>query len=375
MKSTNITKLPIFANKQYDSSAITEVSKNMSDKLGSFRKGEKGLYNIVKLGAVGVVGYFSWVYILPPLFQALGQVIAIGGTLAATAVLIALSPVFFRWLRYFTRLCHQSVIKHNPFGVFEDQRAKIVANKKKFHLSKGNVMKLKDDMFRYSEEAEQSANDLQKRITSLSKKVNEIKVKMTKIINAKGKEAQTDDEYINLHIEYNKYLSESQRRAFELEQQQGFVIKYGARADVMKKLVQKLTLVEGSMENKILDFDATIKILKKDYEFAKNSKEATSTAKDAMMFAEGWEFDFAMDVVTSTIAQDIAITSSNLNDIDSYTANFNIDSDELFNNLSTLAEDIKIGDNVTPSAKAYRAPNYQQTHEDRLNSGGFGNVF
>lgn len=374
MESTNINKLPIFANNHYDSSSIGEVSE-ISKKLGAFRKGEKGLYNIIKLGAVGAVGYFSWVYVLPPLFQAIGQMLAIASTLVISVILIFLAPVFLRWLRYFTRACHQAVIKHNPFAVFEEQRAKIVQNKKKFHISKGNVSKLKDDMFRYSAEAEDKAKDLQKRITTLDKKVNEIKVKMTKIINTKGKDAQTDDEYINCHIEYTKYLSESQRRIFELEQQQGFVVKYGARADVMKKLEQKLTLVEGSMENKILDFDATINILKRDYEFAKNAKEATTTAKNAMMFTEGWEFDFAMNVVTSTIAQDIALTSSNLKDIDSYTANFNIDSDELFNNLSTLAEEIKVGEHVIPDAKAYTAPNYQQTHNDRLNSGGFGNVF
>ena len=39
-----------------------------------------------------------------------------------------------------------------------------------------------------------------------------------------------------------------------------------------------------------------------------------------MLFTKGWEVDYALDVVTTTIAQDIARTTGNLNDIDLLTA-------------------------------------------------------
>ena len=151
--------------------------------------------------------------------------------------------------------------------------------------------------------------------------------------------------------------------------------KYGSRGNVMKKFGQKLVTVETAMEIKIQDFNATVEILKKDYEFAAKSREATETAKSAMMFTESWELEYALDVVTTTIAEDIAITTGNLNDISTLTANFDMDSDEMFANLDKLANDIKIGENVTPEAKQYSNPDYKLSHEDKLQSGGFGDIF
>ena len=139
----------------------------------------------------------------------------------------------------------------------------------------------------------------------------------------------------------------------------------------MKKLLQKLKLVEGTMEIKIADFDATIEILQKDYEFAKKAKEATNTAKSAMLFTKDWELEYALDVVTSSIAEDIAITSGNLNDIDSITSMYNMDSDELYANLEVLANDISVGKDVVPEASQYRAHDYKLSGEDKINAGGF----
>jgi hypothetical protein len=129
------------------------------------------------------------------------------------------------------------------------------------------------------------------------------------------------------------------------------------------------------MDIKIADFDATVEMLKKDYEFGQKSNAATTAAKNAMLFDKSWELDYALDVVTSTIASDIAITSGNLRDIDSLTANYAMDSDELYTNLDVLADKIKTGADVIPSAKQYNNPEYRLTESDKLSSGGFGDMF
>ena len=134
-------------------------------------------------------------------------------------------------------------------------------------------------------------------------------------------------------------------------------------------------MVETSMDIKLLDFDATIEILKKDYAFAKKAKEATDSAKSVLGMTNGWELEYAMDVVTTTIAEDIAHTAGNLNDIDKYTATYAIDSDELYTNLNSLADSIRVGSDPVMSAKEYSNPEYKLTHEDKLKSGGFGDVF
>jgi hypothetical protein len=134
-------------------------------------------------------------------------------------------------------------------------------------------------------------------------------------------------------------------------------------------------MVETAMEIKIQDFDATIEMLKKDYEFGQKSNAATSAAKSVLGFSKGWEFDYALDVVTSTIAADIAMTAGNLRDIETLTTNYNLDSDELFANLNQIADKIKVGQDIIPDAKQYSNPEYKLTRDDKLKSGGFGDLF
>jgi hypothetical protein len=190
-----------------------------------------------------------------------------------------------------------------------------------------------------------------------------------------GAAARGSDDYVNGNAELMKLLSEAQRVGHQMEQSKDFVTKYGTRANIMKKFGQKLVMVETSMDIKVLDFDATIQILKKDYAFAQKSKEATESAKSAMLFTKSWELDYALDVVTSTIAEDIAVTAGNLNDIDTLTSKYSLDSDELYTNLDTLANQIRIGTDAVPSAKAYNNPEYKLTGDDKLKSGGFGELF
>jgi hypothetical protein len=134
-------------------------------------------------------------------------------------------------------------------------------------------------------------------------------------------------------------------------------------------------MVETAMEIKISDFDATVEMLKKDYEFGQKSNAATTAAKNAMGFTKGWEFDYALDVVTSTIAADIAITAGNLKDIETLTTNYTLDSDELFANLNAVADKIKVGEDIIPSSKQYNNPEYVLSSTDRQKSGGFGELF
>ncbi|HMK07075.1 MAG TPA: hypothetical protein VK476_06060, partial [Flavobacterium sp.] len=138
---------------------------------------------------------------------------------------------------------------------------------------------------------------------------------------------------------------------------------------------RKLTLAGTAIDIKIADFDATVKMLQKEYEFAKNAKAATESAKSAMMFTKDWELEYALEVVTSTIAQDIARTSENLIDIDALTSKYSVDNDELYARLDSLADEIKTGENTIPDSNKYSSPNYKLSKDDKLNNGGFGDIF
>jgi hypothetical protein len=195
------------------------------------------------------------------------------------------------------------------------------------------------------------------------------------LVKANGVAAKDTDEYVAFQSELAKKLSDSQRISTQYEQSKSFINKYGVRANVLGKMDRKLTLAGTAIDIKIADFDATITMLRKEYEFAKNAKAATESAKSAMMFTKEWELEYALEVVTSTIAQDIARTSENLIDIDSLTSQYSVDNDELYSRLDSLADKIKTGENTIPDANKYTSPNYKMTKDDKQNSGGFGDIF
>jgi len=367
-KSKNkMMDLPILKHFNSDSLITNE------DPYASFRKGEKSIYNILKLVLLGAVGYLSWVYVLPPLFQALGQIIAVAGSIVLIVALVIMAPVILKVIRRLTRKLHEAAIKHDPFGELYEQKGKMVENKQKFVLSQGTIKKLGQDTKREASNSEQLAKDLQTKIVSAKKKVDKIKVRQEEI--KKTPNGKSSPEYVDNYAKLIKLSASVQRDMSQKEQQIGFVRKYGVRANTIQKLSNKLVLVGAQMDIKVLDFDATIDILKREYDFAQAARQATQTAKDALLSTEGWEVEYAMDVIATTVAQDIAMTASNISDINSYTTLYDMDDEELYLKLDEMADNIEAGKDIVPSAVDYNNPDYKMTNKDQLESGGFGNIF
>lgn len=369
-EKAKVMNLPIFQH--FNQSEIAVQGKSALDK---FRKGEFTIFQAMKIGVVGGAGYLTWIYVLPAVFLAIGQMLAV----AATGVMIVggvlLAPVIFKGLRKLTRAVHKSIIRYDPFGELEEQKQQMISNLEITKKAKARIKLLKDNMQNEARLSEQKAEDLKKEILLNHGRAERLKVEIEKMKTDGGKDAMASDEYVEKNTDFMRVVSEENRQGHMLEQSNNFVRKYGSRALVMQKVDQKLLIATTVADIKIKDFDATIEILKKDSEFAAKSREATDAAKSAIGFTKGWELDYALDVVTSTIAEDIAATSGNLNDISSLTANFDMDSDEMFAKLDLLANGIKSGDNVTPDASQYNNPEYKLTSEDKTQSGGFGNIF
>jgi hypothetical protein len=364
--NANLSELPIL--KHFNQNEI-------STKVDTFRKGEKNLFWFLKLAVFGAIAWATWTYVLPPVFQAIGQMLAVAATGVMIVGLVILAPVIVKGIRLFARGLHKSLIRYDPFAQLEVERQKMLQNQQSFRTAKGNINSLKQEMEVESRKSEEDANTGQTRIIALQGKAENIKMSMDGMVKKMGIEAKMEDEYVQYASELQKVLAEAQRVANKLTQSKDFVQKYGSRAAIMKKMGQKLTMVETVMDIKIQDFDATIDMLKKDYEFGQKSNAATTAAKSAMGFTKGWEMDYALEVVTSTIAADIAITSGNLRDIESLTSNYSLDSDELYANLNQIADKIKVGNDVVPNSKQYSNPEYKLTSDDQLKSGGFSDMF
>ncbi len=361
-------QLPIL--KHFDAADLTLTN---NDK--KFRPGEKGTTSVLTLVIFAALGYLTWVYVLPPVFRAIGQLLALAITTIGIVLLILLAPLIFKMLRSFARHLNKLFIKYNPFGELEVQKEKMMANRENFKSAKAKIKSLKSNMETEAVKSEKEAKDFQTHVLELQKKAEVIKIKLSDMERNMGDKAKETDEYVDLQAAQLKILSEAQRVAHQLEQSSNFVQKYGVRANIMGKLDRKLTLVQTAMDIKISDFETSISMLRKEYEFAESAKNATQQAKSAMLFTKSWELDYALDVVTNTIATDISITQENLMDLDTLTSKYSLDSDELYAKLDTLTDKIKTGQTTIPESNKFNNPNYKLSSDDKANSGGFSDLF
>lgn len=365
----NLMQLPI----------LQHFSQNeLVTSVDSYRKGEKPIFSVLRLAVIGGLlygGYMVLTKILPQIFAAIG-IFAYYATIAGLVIgSIIMIPVFFKWMRLLAKSASKALIKSDPFGELATQKQKMLQNKQVFRISKSKIDALKNDMQVEARNSETEATNLQKQVVASQTKCGKLKAELEEMVRTGGADARNSDAYVEGQAELIKMLADSQRMMNKLAQSKDFITKYGTRAAVMKKMGQKLVMVEASMEIKIADFDATVEMLKKDYDFAQKSRAATDAAKSAMLFDKSWELDYALDVVTATIASDIYITSGNLRDIDNLTSQYTIDSDELYTNLSLLADNIKVGKDVIPDSKKYNSIDYNLTSDDKLKSGLLGDMF
>lgn len=366
VNTNKVMELPIL--KHFDQSEITLNPKN-------WRKGEKGIATVVGLVLACTIAWGLYKFILPIVFTWVGQVL---GAIAVAVLVIAffiMLPVIIKGLKNLARSLQKLLIKYDPFGELEQQKQKMVANRMKFKQAKTKIKAIKSDMESESAKAEKESKDYQDKVLVLQSRAENTKSKMDEMDRTLGAAAKENDDYVELQTGLMKTLSEAQRVSQMLNQSTGLVRKYGSRAHVIGKLDRKLNMVDTAMEIKIADFDVSIDMLKKEYAFAQAAREATEQAKSAMLFTKGWELEYALDVVTNTVALDLAATSENLIDLDTLTSEYSLDSDELYTKLDKLADQIKTDSYALPESKKYTNPNYKLTDKDKLESKGFGDIF
>lgn len=365
-ESNKVLELPIL--KHFEKSQITFNPKN-------WRKGEKGIAWVVGLVLLGTIAWGLYQFILPIVFTWIGQVL---GAIAAAVLVIAffiMLPVIIKAMKKLARSMHKMLIRYDPFGELEEQKDKMIQNRVQFKEAKAKIKAIKSNMESESIKAEKEAKDYQDKVLLLQSRAEATKNKMRDIEQKKGEAAKDSDEYVELQTNIMKTLSEAQRVSHMLNQSTSLVRKYGSRAHVIGKLDRKLNMVDTAMEIKIADFEVSIDMLKKEHAFAQAARSATEQAKSAMLFTKGWELEYALDVVTDTIALDLASTRENLLDLDSLTSQYSLDSDELYTKLDKLADQIKTDNYDIPESKKYSNPNYQLSQEDKQESKGFGDIF
>ena len=358
MNLEQLSKYPILSH--YDSTQIVE-------KADGFKKGQLPIYNILKLALIAAVIYFSWIYILPTVFIALGKLAAVVITILSIVFLFLARKPIFGFLKLLSRKMSEALINQEPFEELDRQRKKLEDARKQVTTSKIKIAGLEAESFKRAKDFEKKTEQLKIKIKNLRDKGTDIKVKMENM-QKNNPDYAIDDMYISYKSEFLKVANEGKRAELELQQSMSFIQRYGVNGNTMKKLKQKLYLAEIASDNKLADLDLTITMLQHEYQFASESRKGTDAAKKAMLIDKNWELEYAMNVITNTIAQDVAATVANIKDIERLTTDFNFDSDELFKQLDTLADNIQADKIKTPDSNKYKNENLILSDSEKQNS-------
>ena len=368
-KTSTPTQLPIM--KYFDDSAAK--GKQAIDK---WRKGEKPIASLLGIVLIGVAGYGFVVYAVPIIFVAIGQVLAVIISIALIVFALMISPVVYKLFRRIVRSFHKALIRWAPFDELEEQLAQMWAAHKKFLAHKAKIKQLRNDFEQMARTAQNDADEAKDEVQRHVRKATELKKEMDDLIKEKGKGAKETDEYVAIQQKFINANSAGKRLSATMNKNIEWTTKYAARSNIFANLDRKLAIGATLLENKNRDFEESINIMKKDWEMANASRGATTILNQILgPGGENWQLDYALEFVNGKIAEDLAITAQNLEDLERNTVEFNFDSDDAYAELMKISEKIDAGQIETPDADKISNVNHKLTSDERSSAGPLGNVF
>lgn len=365
------TQLPIM--KYFDDAKLAEQGKAVIDK---WRSKEKPIGAVIGITAIGVGGWAIVKFVIPTVFTMLAPVVATILSVLAVGLTILSLPAIYKLFRTIVRSFHQVLIRWKPFDELDEQGEDMHRNLSLYLSNKATVKKLRFDFESMSKETQKTADNAKDEVTRQTKKAGELKIQLDKLIVDKGEEVKETDEYVELQQKFINATSAGTRINTTMDKNIEWTKKYASRSNVFANLDRKLAIGATLLENKIMDYEESVKIMKKDWELSNASRGATTILNKLLgQSNKDWKLEYALDFVSSKISEDLAVTAQNLEDLERNTTAFNFDSDEAYDKLVAISNKIDAGQVVIPDASRISNPNHKLTASEKTSAGPFGNIF
>jgi hypothetical protein len=373
IKTSTSTPIQLPIMKYFDDAKLMDQGKVMLDK---WRKGEKPIASILGLVLIGIAGWGLFKFVLPTVFIMLGQVVAVIASVLAVLFVLLSMPAIFKLFRRIVRSFHKAIIRWNPFDELDDQKAKMWQTHETFLRHKAKIKQLRNDFESMSHQTQKVADEAKNEVQRQRKKAGEIKAKMDAMIREKGDVAKETDEYVELQQSFINATSAGTRTNTTLEKNIEWTKKYAARSNIFANLDRKLAIGATLLENKIMDFEESIMIMKKDWEMAAASRGATDILNQILgPGGQNWKLEYALEFVTGKISEDLAMTAQNLEDLERNTTAFDFDSDEAYEKLISISDKLDSGQITIPDPNRISNPNHKLTKEEKKSAGPLGDIF
>ena len=378
---------------------IPRFLTNGNDSLGQLiprrSTGTKVVAGVLAISTVGALGYGFVAYALPAIMSLISPVIA--GILSFFSVLFAVSMIkpASKWFTAIADKLYKSAIRYNPevavenkinsfdemANIFKAALAKIKESQAQFKTLASDSEKQITTITDRMEKSHRKLIDLRKEKESLSAKVKTLKADIDsgKLRTQKERAPYYDalEDLTRVSKEIDRISSDANSDQTVLKMNKDLVEKYAAKAHIFADWISFLDRGADQIENKKRELKVWWDAIKKEISVANAGKDATNALQYILRDVNGKEYDFnvASEYIIDKINSDYSITVQNMSDLKRHVEGLDFNSDDTFNSLEKMLNDINSGEIAIPSAIEISSPAHKLTHEERQAAGVLGNLF
>lgn len=382
-----------------ETGTIPQFLSNGNNSLGQLypktSKGSKVVAGVLATSAVGVLGYGFVTYALPAIMALISPVIA--AILSGFSILFAVAMIKPTW-KWFTAISdklYKSAIRYNPevavenkiksfdemSSFFRSALAKIKQSQGEFKTLASNSEKEVSTIQARLETSKTKLVGLRKKKEELTVKVNSLKAEINNGTRRSTKERapyyEALEDLTQVSKDIDRLASDTSSDQTILKMNMDLINKYAAKAHIFADWISFLDRGADQIENKKRELETWWAAIKKEISVANAGKDATNALQYILRDVNGKEYDFnvATEYIIDKINSDYSITLQNMSDLKRHVDGLDFNSDDAFNSLEKMLEDINSGEIAIPSAIEISSPAHKLTPDERQAAGVLGNIF
>ena len=382
-----------------DTGIIPKFLTNGNGSLSEiYQKKSKGTGIVAGAAVISLVGVSGWAFVkfaLPLIMTMISPVIA--GILSFFAVMFAFTMVkpVWKWFRAISNKVYKAAIRYNPEIAVEN---KINSFTEMSELFRNALSEVKKASAQFKEMATKSEKEIEDKKTGLEKnrqkhiqlkkeeselktKVNSMKAEINNGKRRTQKERQPYydalEELTRVTKEIDRISSDSHSDQTILEMNMDLVKKYAAKAHIFADWISFLDRGADQIDNKKRELSVWWEAIKKEINVANAGKDATNALQFILRDVNGNQYDFnlATEYIIDKINSDYSITVQNMSDLKRHVAGLDFNSEEAFDDLEKLLNDLETGEKLIPSALEISSPAHKLSSDERSAAGVLGNLF
>lgn len=382
-----------------DTGIIPKFLTNGNGSLSEiYQKKSKGTGIVAGAAVISLVGVSGWAFVkfaLPLIMTMISPVIA--GILSFFAVMFAFTMVkpVWKWFRAISNKVYKAAIRYNPEIAVENKINSFTEMSELFRNALSEVKKASAQFKEMATKSEKEIEDkktgleknrqkliqLKKEESELKNKVNSMKAEINNGKRRTQKERQPYydalEELTRVTKEIDRISSDSHSDQTILEMNMDLVKKYAAKAHIFADWISFLDRGADQIDNKKRELSVWWEAIKKEINVANAGKDATNALQFILRDVNGNQYDFnlATEYIIDKINSDYSITVQNMSDLKRHVVGLDFNSEEAFDDLEKLLNDLETGEKLIPSALEISSPAHKLSSDERSAAGVLGNLF